>query len=806
MGQAFPRRNVRSPLLALPSAALVCAVAVCALQSHTAYASCLVPLPTVNPNRVASATQQDQVEAKTSPQRARVTAVAAGLPLERYGITTTIRRKRPVSPLPEVNPRRDAAAVELPVRKPDGSDPSIMLRPLLNYQLSKSDRNNLSAAVTAVRKHRYSQARATMKRIEDGAAQKLVHWLLLRSGAATASEIEDFRKDNPLWPDQRRLRRRAEGMLLADGVSHETILEFFANQEPTSGAGKAALARAYLETGDETRARNLVVSAWREHLLDGTTQKLIYSRFKDLLSAEDHKARIDKLLYQGRRHLIARALKVVALLDDSEEARKVKARAAVIRRSKGAGKLLEAVATDAQDVGVTFHRIQWLRRNGSQHEAWRLLKAVPNDHLALVDPDRWWAEREINSRDALNAGCPQIAYEIASQHGSGLDKRAGDAAFMAGWIALQFLDKPQLAKEHFLSFREAASSARTKARAEYWLGRAALALGSSNEAKSYFREAAEHRLAFHGILALHSLEPQSRELTVPVTPKPGATDLERLMAHDAVRALAMLQTTGHERFTRQYLYHLAASLNAPAEIALLAEYARLIGKFQASVRLAKIAVSRGLPLGDYAFPVGVIPEHKRLNDGVKPELLHALIRQESEFNFGAKSHAGARGLMQIMPRTARSIARSYKVRYRRKHLTEDPDYNVMLGAAHLRDLVDEFDGSYIMALAAYNAGGPRVYQWVDAFGDPRDPEVDPLDWVEQIPFTETRRYVQKILSDTQIYRARLAGAGHALQILDDLARGKGGSSVRILAAETSAERRSPCHLVGPDGSVQNICF
>jgi soluble lytic murein transglycosylase len=242
------------------------------------------------------------------------------------------------------------------------------------------------------------------------------------------------------------------------------------------------------------------------------------------------------------------------------------------------------------------------------------------------------------------------------------------------------------------------------------------------------------------------------------------------------------------------LYQLGRTLESPAEIGLIAEYARIIDKRQASIRLSKIAFNRGLALGEYAFPTDVIPPYRRLNDGVEEGLIYALTRQESEFNVKAKSRAGARGLMQLMPRTARSIARSYKIRYRKAKLTKDGSYNVMLGSAHLRDLVDDFGGSYIMAIASYNAGNPR------------DPETDPLDWIERIPFTETRRYVRKVLFGMQVYRARLEGSENALQILQDLSRGKRRHVLTSVAEDISSRGASPCHIIAPDRSTQLICF
>ncbi len=817
---------------------MLIAVILCSTVPESVSASyCNVPLPLRNPGRPTAVkpAEGDFLVAEgplPSPKRATVAVLrnrkpAAALlaepnklahpvakPLEAKvaGLSIMVLPLRPVKseqldmPDRTTNPK-NPPSMELPARKPKGSDPPRILKPLLEYKLSKADRNNLTAAIRATLKRRFTAARKAMRRIEDLAARKVAEWYYLRSpgSGANAEQIEAFRKANPHWPNQRSLRVRAEAALLVKNGHPEATIAFFKDEEPKSGVGKAALAGAYLKKGNQDKAKRLIVSAWREHTLDKATQKLILKRFSSLLTPEDHKARIDKLLYQNRKSMIAPALSIATLLG-KEEKQKVRARAAVIRKSKAAGKLLEKVSSDTLDVGLTFHKIQWLRRNDREPEAWELLKELPTDPMKLVDADKWWIERKKNSRDALNAGCPEIAYKIASQHGAVSDKYVVDAEFIAGWIALQFLHKPEVAITHFRAQRNAAVKPRTVARAEYWLGRTALVTGKPEDANMFFYNAAQHSHTFHGMLALQSLDPDSQKLIVPATPKPTKEDMNRLFDRDAAKALGVVRAAGLEKFTRTFLYQLARTLESPAEIVLIAEYARSIDKLQASVRLSKVAFNRGFPLGDYAFPIDALPQYKRLNDGVEEGLLHSLTRQESEFNVYAKSRVGAQGLMQLMPRTARSIARSYKIRYRRAKLTKDGSYNVMLGTAHLRDLVDDFGGSYIMAIASYNAGGPRVIQWVRAYGDPRDPEIDPLDWIERIPFTETRRYVRKVLTGLQIYRARLNGSDKALQILQDLSRGKRVHVLSSVVADTFSQGPSPCHIIAPDRSSQVICF
>ncbi|MGI9382290.1 MAG: transglycosylase SLT domain-containing protein [Methyloligellaceae bacterium] len=798
------KRTVSVPSTALPEKPAVAPVAVAVAAAPGA-------APTADATDETGVTQiakSDPTAVKVGPGPAEREAVpdkpAAAVPLAKVtGPIVALPKPNPrdMVALPSPKPTRLArasdptaaaqpgAAVASPQRKPVVTRPAAKhtaaLKRLLSYKLSNSDKANLKGVLSSVYRGRHTVAKAAMKRIKDPAARKVAEWYYLRSGGvgATANKIEAFRLANPHWPGQRLMRRRAEGRIFLRDPSHETVFAFFKTSKPTTGAGKAALASAHRKAGNEAQAKTLITSAWRDYVLDKSTEKLILKRHGKLLTKEDHKARIDKLLYQDRKSRVAPALRLAARLGKAEQ-KKVEARAAVVRRSRSAGKLLKAVKADAaSDVGLYFNRIQWLRRNDRDKEAWKLLQEAPTEPDLLVDLNEWWVERRVNARSALNAGHVETAYNIAKNHGPVSGKYYADAKFLAGWIGLRFLNKPEEAYTHFLALRTAASKPKTIARAAYWLGRAAQAMGKHEESATHFQNASKYIATYYGQLAMQSLNPQPQQLMVPATPTPTEEDVERLLGRDAVLALGVVRAAGLNRLTRPFFYQLARTLESPAEVALLAELARRFDQLQASVRLSKIAFNRGLAVRDYAFPIDVLPNYKRLNDGVEAALLHALSRQESEFNAVAKSPVGARGLMQLMPRTARSVARSYRVRYRSSSLTANPSYNMMLGAAHLRDLVDIFRGSYIMALAAYNAGGPRVRQWVKAFGDPRSPNIDPIDWVEQIPFTETRNYVQKVLESVQVFRARLEGPERALQVLQDLNRGRSKAAPITVAVE-----------------------
>jgi soluble lytic murein transglycosylase len=669
-------------------------------------------------------------------------------------------------------------------------DFAAVLKPLLSYQLSSSDQTNLKNALSATYRGDDPGAHAAADKITDGAAKKLATWYEYKVGDldAQAEDIEAFRLANPDWPGQDELRERAEIALFVGDASPERVRAFFADAAPSTGAGKVALASAYLKEGNEAAARELISSAWRDYQLGQTVEKKILAKYGSMLTKEDHQARIDKLLFPDSESSAEAALRISKLLPPAEQ-KKVAARIAVVKRGANAGKLFDALpaSTTNGDVGLLYNRIQWLRRKDRDQEAWKMLLDAPSEPAQLIDPDGWWSERRLNCRIALNAGQPRIAYDIAAKHGPISGDAYVEAEFLAGWVALRFLNEPRVALEHFLALRTAAKGSKNIALAEYWLGRAALALGDTGTAVVHFHGAAKYPQYYYGQLGRQALDAAPANLTVTPTPLPTEAEIQSFFANDAARAIGIALANDMERVTAQFFLALSRRLTNPGEVVLLAELAKLSGNPQIALRLAKIAFNRDIPIGDYALPIGVLPEYKSLlTDRVDPALVHALSRQESEFNAAAKSPVGAAGFMQLMPGTAKAVAKAYKVKFVSAQLT-NPTYNVQLGEAHLRDLIDSYGGSYIMTLAAYNAGGGRVQEWVRAFGDPRKPGVDPIDWVERIPFTETRDYVKKIMEALQLYRSRLAGSENALQLLQDLNRGRRVKIEPQLAVQARSE-------------------
>ncbi len=662
-------------------------------------------------------------------------------------------------------------------QRPRGLDRAAIndrLNQIERVRISADDIQLLQEAIRLFYREQLDAGKPLIARIEDRTARLMAQWYYLRAseGHASLAEHAAFRREHPAWPSEDVLQRNAELSALLRQSPSEVVLDFFNDQAPQTGAGKAALGAAYLETGDDARGAALIREAWRRHALNEDAQEAIRERFDALLRKEDHKARADWLLAQDSRSLTDDARRLKTELDSLDQT-SLDARVAEVRRSRQAGGLLtqlnENIKTQPE---VLLSRARWLRRHGNDEKAWRLMTLAPED-AEVVAPNAWWQERRIQTRRALNAGQVETAYEIARQHGGATEEDLHEAEFLAGWIALRFLEKPGAAKAHFAASRAGADLPADFARSDYWSGRAALRLGNFDAAQQYFTQAAQHFHTYYGQLARLALGDDAEPIRFRAPARPTPDDLARFTERDVVRALPIARQAGFGSFLSLFTFELARDLESPGEMTLAAELAKRVAPPHVLVRFGKIALNRGFPVETYAYPTD-IPQFEMLA-GARPverALMLALARQESEFNPEARSYAGARGLMQLMPATARMMARINKIGYSLSSLN-DPEYNAKLGSSYMRRLLNRYDESYILMLAGYNAGPGRVGEWTSEFGDPRQPDVDPVDWVERIPITQTRVYVHKIMESLQVYRALLEGGeADLVNLATDLHRGR----------------------------------
>ncbi len=443
---------------------------------------------------------------------------------------------------------------------------------------------------------------------------------------------------------------------------------------------------------------------------------------------------------------------------------------ALFLRAKNSSQLLSKLPSQAEsDWGLAVQKAQALRRQKKEEEAWKILLADPGSTAQA--PDGWWEERRANAYAALRKGQAKTAYDLVRNPGPLSVNAAKDAYFLAGWLALRHLHDNKLALGHFEALTKAADGPLSHARGQYWLGRTYEALGDKEKAQEHYKAASAYFDTFHGQLARLKVNATAHALKIAPPAAPTDEEVARFNGSDAVRAAVIARKAGLDiSLSRAFLYHLRNHLKSEAEVAMVAHLAEALGDTQTAVRIGKAAIARGLNLVYYAYPIHSLPAYTPLRKPPEPAFILGIARQESEFNSVTLSGAGARGILQVMPVTAKHVCRDYKLKCDIPRLMKDPAYNTMLGSAYISDRMDEFTGSYVLTLAGYNAGPGRAREWIKEFGDPRDGKVDPIDWIHRIPFEETREYVQKVLSNIQVYRARLGEQESALRLNADLKR------------------------------------
>ena len=632
----------------------------------------------------------------------------------------------------------------------------------------ETDLTLLRGAIDLYRKGKVSDADRMAEGFTDPAARALLQWVAIRAGAGIGFErTVAFTRANPDWPGGPLLRRRAEETLLSERKAPATVRAFFASAKPTSAPGKFALALALRAEGLEADAADLVRDLWRNETFGRNLEAKVQDAFPDLLTRIDHRFRMERALLKEDWETAGRA----AAFAGGGYASLVRARRAVEDKSSGAAAALSAVPPSLRgDVSYLFSRAQYFRRADKPVEAAAVLATAPTNPDVLVDGDEWWVERRIVARKLLDAGDAKTAYAVVSGHGARTPEKRIEAEFHAGWIALRFLADPEKAALHFARVAASAEGPNSLARGAYWQGRAAEALGRADEARRFYEKAAAQPIAYYGQVARAKLG----QTSLPLRAVPVLEGAERQAFEDrlSVRALRLLEQAGLSDLALPLFIDSAKALTDAREAQALGDVATEMKDARALVAVGKLALHRGLPLDAHAFPTIGIPAYETFTavPQVERAMVYAIARQESQFDPRARSGVGARGLMQMMPATALRTAKRVSTAFDPDRLTSDPAFCAKLGQAHLGELMEDWRGSYVLAFASYNAGGGNVKKWIDAYGDPRKGEVDVIDWVERIPFTETRNYVQRVMENLQVYRTRLDSRS-ALLIEGDLHRG-----------------------------------
>ena len=630
--------------------------------------------------------------------------------------------------------------------------------------LSPRDVATLRDAIAKAKDSRFAEAANAARGASDQLVREIVYWLWYKDRGARPvfSEVIDFAKDHPGWPAQRALHNTAERAAINEGRGPNTKV-WFDKHAPKTWDGRELYALSQSDAGEREKATETIRRAWIEGDFSEAEEQTFLGRHGHILSAGIHAQRLNWQLWTRKTKAAKRLLPRIG----GEARRVADARLDLIAGSDVKFQSLPADVT-ARWPGLRQDAVRHYRRAGQFARA-KALITLPNSRSPAGFDGRWWRELHILARELLEIGDARGAYDVARVHTSKSGDNFADAEWFLGWVALRRLNDPALAFEHFSNLHRNVSAPISLGRAGYWAGRAVEARNQTDAAMFWYKKAAEHRQTYYGQLAAGKIG-RTEDPFFPFT-EPGLVDWNEFNARQMVRAVRMLAQVGAPDLTDDFLFALARSLTAKHDHLMLGVLAHQVSRSGRLVLLGRAAARSGLVIPEIAYPLYPFPQHERLIRRPELALVHALSRQESAMDPTAVSSAGARGLMQLMPATAKIVAKQMKVPFDRKKLILDPDYNAVLGMWHLQDLIERYRGSYVLALAAYNAGPSRANQWIGRFGDPRNPAVDPVDWVELIPFGETRNYVQRILENLQVYRTRIAGGPILFRTLGDLSRG-----------------------------------
>ena len=639
---------------------------------------------------------------------------------------------------------------KIPKKKPSiaGLNKSESIK--ISKYYSKKDFNIAKKAISEMQKSKWSSSLKIAKKAKDKSIYNFIQWrhLLTAGNQASFYDYKVFIDSNSQYPRIEKLRFLAEHKLSTSKISPKKIIDWFGQTEPLSGYGKMILGESYALTGDKAKGTKLIKEGWITAKLSKNDLKFFRKKFKKFLDAEDYIKRADYLAWNAKYWDLKRITRY--LPKDYELL--YTARQILMSKGYGVDQAIKNVPEKFKnDAGLNYDRLKWRRKKGRVDSSAEILLKIKNDRDYLVMPDKWWKEREIISRALIYKKKYEIAYKISRNHGMTEGSDFAAAEWMSGWISLSFLNDPLTAKDHFQNFYNNVNYPISTSRGAYWLARSYEKLGDREQSNKWYQEASKYLTTYYGQLAFLKLNPNGKfELK---------KDLEVdnkyryiFFNKELVKIVYLLDELKKDKYTKFILRHLANdNINKGSEI-LAAEIATSIERYDFAIQVSKIASYQKRFHNKFNYPLISTP--KTINGRKIPEsaLILSIIRQESEFDLRANSHAGAKGLMQLMPYTAKLVSKQAKLPYSKSRLTTDPEYNINLGSHYIAGLILQYDGAYPFAVAAYNAGPNRVKYWKKINKDPQKKQIDYVDWVELIKFRETRNYVQRVLENYNVYR------------------------------------------------------
>lgn len=591
--------------------------------------------------------------------------------------------------------------------------------------------------------------------------QDIVEWVRLSAGGGTLDDYLAFIADHADWPGLAQVSRKGEAAISA-ATAPDKVIAYFEGQFPDSGHGVLQLARAYAAGDSAGDAAAAIVLSWRTFALTKLEHNAFLAGYKDLL-APHHLARLDMLLWRGR---FGDARRMYPLVSEDWQALS-EARIALRRKAGNVDTLIKAVPKALQaDPGLAYERFLWRAKKGHAAGAIELLLERSGSAQTLGEPEHWANRRRQLARQLMREGDGVTAYRVAASHHLSEGSNFADLEWLSGYLALRYLNAPKIALAHFQSFRVAVKSPISLGRAGYWEGRAYEAMGDTGSAQASYAFGAEYQTSFYGLLAA---EKAGFSMDAALTGSEAFPDWKAatFMSSKVLEAALLLLNADQKALSKRFFLKLAEGLNR-TELGQLTDLTLSLNEPHIALMIAKQAARRGLVLPRAYYPLHDLAREEL---PVNTELALAIARRESEFNPGVESGVGAKGLMQLMPRTAQSVAEELEVEFKVERLLTDWRYNARLGSTYLARLQDVFGASPILISVGYNAGPSRARSWITAFGDPRSAGVDVVDWIEHIPFRETRNYVMRVAESLPVYRARLSGKTPPLSLSSELRQG-----------------------------------
>ncbi len=615
---------------------------------------------------------------------------------------------------------------------------------------SQKDYDIAKKSIQAMEKSQWTTALKNSKNAKDKSIYNFIQWrhLLTTGNQATFYDYMTFIQNNKDYPRISRIKYLAEQKLSTDKISPKKIINWFGVDEPLSGYGMLVLGESFIQTGDNEKGIALIKRGWITAELSRANMKSLSKKYRKYLDSKDYINRADYLAWENKYWDLKRMLPYLP----KDYQLLYTARQILMSKSYGVDQAIKNVPQKFKnDAGLNHDRLKWRRKRGRIDSSLEILSSIKNNKDYLVRPDKWWVERAIMSRALIYKNKYETAYKVASQHSLDKGSEFAEAEWLSGWIALSFLNDPILAVDHFNNFYQNVSYPISLARGAYWLGRSYEKIGDKRQSEDWYREATKYLTTYYGQLAFLKINPsQNFELEEQADVK---DDYRKYFYNkELVKITHLLNELNKDKYTKNILRHLANDNIASGSEILAAELATNISRYDFAIQVSKLASYEKRFHNTFNYPIISVPQYVNGRKIPETAFILSLIRQESEFDMRANSHVGAQGLMQIMPYTAKLVAKQAKLPYSKSRLTSDPEYNINLGSHYIAGLILQYDGAYPFATAAYNAGPKRVKHWKKINKDPQKKQIDFVDWVELIPFKETRNYVQRVLENYNVYR------------------------------------------------------